>query len=79
VSTFLGKDQGEIPNLFHLMELESRAENKAAVGTVQTFQYVTMKGWIPIIYSDIVPLDSYQKFGSIHTTTERESDARKMI
>jgi len=73
------RNHGEIPNLFHLIDLKNRAENEAATGTVRSFEYFTMKGWIPAKYSELVPLDTNQSFGSIHIQKEKEKAAQDMI
>lgn len=70
---------GEIPNLFHVVNLNSRTDSDAAKGTVKSYRYITSKGWIPIEYSAEVPMEPIQPFGSIATETEQREDAQRMI
>lgn len=70
---------GEIPNVFHVLRLEQKAKNGAAVGTVQTFRYTSSEGWLPVSYSSEVPFDAVQKFGSIATSSELLADVERLI
>lgn len=71
--------KGEIPNLFHIVNLEKRLENKAAVGRVKTFQYSSAVGWRQVHYDDRVPLDAEQKFAEAYDRSRQESDIAPVI
>lgn len=75
------REHGRIPNLFHLINLQNRedSENQAATGTVKSFEYLPMKGWIPLNDSLFVPLDPKQFFGSINSLDEKERSASTII
>jgi hypothetical protein len=73
------RNNGEIPNLFHVIALESRSRNGAAVGTITTFQYSSGQGWIPALRSPSVPLDSHQRFGSCATSEEQKSTCTSLF
>ncbi len=70
---------GEIPNVLHLVHLEKRDEQGAAIGTVSTYKFLTSQGWTKTAYSKEVPLDGEQRFGSIAGEEERTNEARQMI
>jgi 3',5'-cyclic AMP phosphodiesterase CpdA len=70
---------GEIPNLCHVVNLESRNTEGAANGNVLTYKYTTSTGWTPVLYSPEVPLDGNHRFGSIATEAERRRHARDMM
>jgi 3',5'-cyclic AMP phosphodiesterase CpdA len=69
------RNNGEIPNLFHVASLKGRGDSGQAVGSVDTFRYTTGEGWIRPQRSSQVPLDSPQIFGSYATDAERRTDA----
>jgi len=71
---------GEIPNLFHIVSLNSRDSlNSAAMGSVETFKYFSPEGWIPVENSLLVPLDPLHHFGSVATEAEIGNDLRMVI
>lgn len=70
---------GEIPNLFHIVSLDSRDGNQAARGSVETFRYFSPEGWVPVNHSALVPLDPLHRFGSVASDAERIEDLRQVI
>jgi len=70
---------GEIHNVFHVLSLETRDSNHAAIGTITTYRYSTANGWIQSEASDMIPLDPVQKFGAIETLIEKESEITNII
>ena len=70
---------GEIPNLFHVVSLDSRDGNQAAQGNVETFRYFSPKGWVPVDNSALVPLDPLHRFGSVASDTQRTDDLKQVI
>lgn len=58
-----GRQNGQIPNTFHVVDLEERAPSGAAIGSVFTFEY-NLTEWIPA-YSMNVSMDARQRIGSI--------------
>lgn len=70
---------GEIPNLFHIVSLEKRLPNRAAVGSVKTFQYSSAVGWRPVQYEDRVPLDAKQRFADVYDLECQKADIAKVI
>lgn len=71
--------RGVIPNLFHIIKLEDRSEKCAAIGTIESFEYSILNGWIPCKFSEFVPLDGIQTFGSVSTELENEKEAEDLI
>lgn len=70
---------GEIPNICHVVNLESRSPDHAAIGNVLTYKYTTSMGWAPVSYSREVPLNGNHRFGSIATEKERRDEAKEMM
>lgn len=70
---------GEIPNLFHVVSLDSWDGNQAAQGSVETFRYFSPEGWIPVNHSALVPLDPLHRFGSVASDAQRINDLRRVI
>jgi 3',5'-cyclic AMP phosphodiesterase CpdA len=73
------RNNGEIPNLFHVITLETRSPEGAAVGTVTTFEYSSCQGWIPSRPSPSVPLDPSQRFGSCATAEMQRSSCASLF
>lgn len=71
--------QGQIPNLFHIVSLEKRLENGAAVGWVKSFEYSCAAGWQAVRYDPRVPLDSVQRFADVYDAKSRNSDLRDVL
>lgn len=71
---------GEIPNVCHVVNLESRTPDHAAIGNVLTYKYSTSVGWTPVSsHSPEVPLDGKHWFGSIDTEEEKREHAQGMM
>lgn len=70
---------GQIPNLFHIVSLESRLPNGGAYGNVQTFEYAASEGWRAIRNSKETPLDPTQHFGALATTAQLKDMAEAII
>jgi len=72
------RNKGMIPNLFHILTLENRdSTSNAAIGTVKTYEYIA-EGWV-FLRSQIGPLDSYKKFGSLAGKGEKESSVKVLF
>ena len=65
--------QGEIPNLFHIIEFQTQDAAHAASGLVRSFRYSAATGWIPLQRTPAIPLDHEQRFGSTATLTEQRA------
>jgi hypothetical protein len=65
--------QGEIPNLFHILELQTHNAAHAATGVVHSFEYSAAAGWIRLQRTAAVPLDPKQQFGSTATLAEQKA------
>jgi 3',5'-cyclic AMP phosphodiesterase CpdA len=73
------RNNGQIPNLFHVVSLESRLSNGAAFGSVQTFEYAASEGWRQIRNTKETPLDHIQYFGVIATASELSAFAKNFL
>ncbi|MEN6475870.1 MAG: metallophosphoesterase [Syntrophaceae bacterium] len=71
--------KGEIPNLFHIVSLEKRLKNRAAVGRVKSFQYSSAVGWQSVCYTPCVPLDAERRFADVYDFKRREDDIKGVI
>src|ERR1051325_2217278 len=71
------RNNGQIPNLFHVVTLEERSNQNAAVGRVESFEYSARDGWDRVNRSSQVPLDSPQRFGSCATSDEQRSELQQ--
>ncbi|MGV8080004.1 MAG: metallophosphoesterase family protein [Syntrophales bacterium] len=71
--------KGEIPNLFHVVSLEKRLQNRAAVGCVKSFEYTSAAGWRSVRYDDRVPLDAEQRFADVYDRSLQKSDIANVI
>lgn len=71
---------GEIPNLFHVVQMRLREKKiGTARGSIKSYRYITSKGWIPVEYSVEVPLEPNQPFGSISTESQQKDEVRRII
>lgn len=69
----LGRWKGQIPNMFHILNLEFKdRKNHVARGFIESFRYSIAEGWVHANYSDTVRLESKLYFGDISTETEIE-------
>lgn len=73
------RNNGDIPNLFHSVTLDTKDTSGTAIGRIDTFKYTAGDGWIRSRRSSAVPLDSPQVFGSCATAQQRRSDAETCI
>ena len=71
--------QGQIPNLFHIVSLEKRLQNRTAVGYVKSFEYSSAEGWVDVRFCAHVPLDPVQKFAGVYDQSQREKDMAQVI
>lgn len=63
---------GTIPNLFHIVDLESRLSSGGAFGRVHTYEYSMADGWRAIKNTSETPLDHIQHFGAVTPQKELE-------
>jgi 3',5'-cyclic AMP phosphodiesterase CpdA len=73
------RNNGQIPNLFHIVSFTSRLQNGGAYGNVQTFEYAASEGWRAIRNTKETPLDHVQYFGALATTTQLRDLAKALI
>ena len=73
------RNKGEIPNLFHVVLLENRSSQGAAVGRIESFEYSSGQGWIPARRSPCLPLDPSQRFGSCSTSSDRNESGTSLL
>lgn len=70
---------GQIPNLFHIVSLEKRLENRVAVGCVKSFEYSSAVGWHSVHYDAHVPLDPVQRFADVYDLERKKTDMVQVI
>lgn len=73
------RSNGKIPNLYHVITLQTREPTGAAVGVIRSFEFSISKEWIPTTYSNVVPLDPVQKFGSCATESAQRALIEHML
>lgn len=74
----LHRDNGLIPNLFHVVSLRKRLANKAAFGKVTSFEFTT-EGWKPVSYKEATPLDHVHHFGALVSDCEADEAAKSFL
>jgi 3',5'-cyclic AMP phosphodiesterase CpdA len=66
--------QGEIPNLFHIIELSNHRSLY-----IRSYQYKTFQGWKPVVYDGgLVPIDFEMFFDKPYTEEERGVELYKL-
>lgn len=81
-SLAVGPDEramGQIPNVFHVVQLDSQTDRGAAKGNVDTYRYGTNDGWTLNTYSSTAPLEGHHFFGGIATMNERKQMLMNVI
>jgi hypothetical protein len=73
------RNNGDIPNLFHVVSFLGRDNLGSAIGQIDTFRYTAGDGWIRSRRSAAVPLDSPQIFGSCATADQCKKDANNCV
>jgi hypothetical protein len=73
------RNHGQIPNLFHIVRLETRLPNGALFGHIRSFEYAASEGWRAIRNTKETPLDAVQWFGALVTDAELEDHARNFL
>lgn len=73
------RNNGQIPNLFHILSLETRLPNNGAFGSIQTFEYAASDGWRPINNCKETPLEHIHYFGALKTESELHDYAKDFL
>jgi UDP-2,3-diacylglucosamine pyrophosphatase LpxH len=66
------RNDGDIPNAFHIISFRTRTDKNACSGTVHTYCFRGGSGWFKNEYSKEVPLDPDMFFGACATEPEAQ-------
>lgn len=74
------RDNSNIPNLFHILEIGGRNANGAAEGTIKTFEYSGSGTWEPsLFHARNSPIDPRSNFGSPISGVDAKSQAKEFL